>query len=68
MAKVGWSLEFAGLLCFILVSTYAYFSLKKISGQGWFKTLIKFSLLGIFYLTILSIAIVLELYYSLITL
>lgn len=68
MAKVGWSLEFAGLLCFILVSTYAYFSLKKISGQGWFKTLMKFLILGIFYLTILSIAIVLELYYSLITL
>lgn len=68
MAKVGWSLGFAGLLCFILVSTYAYFSIKKISGQGWFKTLMKFLILGIFYLTILSVAIVLELYYSLITL
>lgn len=68
MAKVGWSFGFAGLICFLLVSIYAYFSLKKISGQGWFKTFIKFSVLGIFYLTILSFAIVLELYYSLITL
>lgn len=68
MAKVGWSFGFAGFLCFMLVSIYAYFSMKKISGQGWFKTLMKFSILGIFYLTILSFAIILELYYSLITL
>lgn len=68
MSLVGWGLGFAGLVCFMLVSLYAYFSLKKISGHGWFKTLLKFSVLGIFYLTILSAAIVLELYYSLITL
>lgn len=68
MSLVGWSFGFAGFLCFMLVSIYAYFSMKKISGQGWFKTLMKFSILGIFYLTILSFAIVLELYYSLITL
>lgn len=68
MAKVGWSFGFAGFLCFMLVSIYAYFSIKKISGQGWIKTSMKFLILGIFYLTLLSIAIVLELYYSLITL
>lgn len=68
MSKVGWSFGFAGFLCFMLVSTYAYFSIKKISGQGWFKTLVKFLILGMVYLTILSAAIVLELYYSLITL
>jgi len=68
MSIVGWGFGFAGFLCFILVSTYAYFSIKKISGQGWFKTLMKFLILGIFYLTVLSLAIVLELYYSLITL
>lgn len=68
MSIVGWGLGFAGFICFMLVSLYAYFSLKKISGQGWFQTLVKFLILGFFYLIILSAAIVLELYYSLITL
>ncbi|MEJ2003791.1 MAG: hypothetical protein P8X57_02245, partial [Cyclobacteriaceae bacterium] len=37
-------------LIFIAVSTYAYFSFLRVYRQGWFKTLIKFNLVGIIYL------------------
>ncbi len=68
MSLVGWNFGLAGFLCFSLVTLYAYFSMKKISGQGLFKTIMKFLILGIFYLTILSLALTLELYYSVMTL
>lgn len=53
--------------CFVWVSTYAYLSLMNVSKQGWFKTLLKFWVLGLFYFIALSIATMLELYISLIT-
>lgn len=57
--------EWTFWLCFIVVSTYTYISLLKTQKQGWFKTLVKFWLLGFFYFTTLSIAILVELYLSL---
>ncbi|WP_186754721.1 DUF3667 domain-containing protein [Echinicola salinicaeni] len=51
--------------CFIAVSTYTYISLLKTQKQGWFRTLLKFWLLGLFYFITLFIAILAELYLSL---
>lgn len=55
------------LLCFVWVTTYAYISLMNVSKQGWFKTLLKLWVLGLFYFTVLITATLLELYISLIT-
>ncbi|WP_296704516.1 DUF3667 domain-containing protein [Algoriphagus sp.] len=54
-------------ISFIWVSTYAYLSLLNVSKQGWFKTLLKFWVLGLFYFITLFVATLLELYISLIT-
>jgi hypothetical protein len=53
---------------FILVSIYAYFSMKKVYGQGWFKTLLKFLFLGFFYGFFLLLGLVIEIYLTLILL
>ena len=45
-------------LTFVLVSTYAYMSFRKVYQQGWFKTLVKFNMLGILYAGILMFALV----------
>lgn len=38
-----------GIISFILVSTYAYISFLKVYKQHWFKTWIKFNVVGIIY-------------------
>ncbi|MEL7004471.1 MAG: hypothetical protein AAFN93_17320, partial [Bacteroidota bacterium] len=38
-----------GFIGFIIVSTYAYISFLRVYKQHWFKTLIKFNLVGIIY-------------------
>jgi len=53
---------------FILVTLYAYFSIKRIHPSGWFKTMFKFTLLGFIYLNILSMGLFFELYISLLLL
>lgn len=53
------------VICFVLVTTYAYVCLLKLHHQGWFVTLMKFWLLGFVYFTVLSTAIGAELYISL---
>jgi len=53
---------------FVLVTTYAYLSLIKIYQQHWFKTLIKFWVLGGLYLFVLAFGMAAELYLSLILL
>ncbi|MGY6523547.1 MAG: DUF3667 domain-containing protein [Mongoliitalea sp.] len=53
---------------FILVSIYAYFSMKKVYGQGWFKTLLKFLTLGSFYLLFLLLGLIVEIYITLLLL
>lgn len=50
---------------FFLVSLYTYFSIKKVYGQGWVKTLLKFFILGFIYLIFLAIGFVIEIYITL---
>jgi len=38
-----------GSVCFVLVSTYVYISFLKVYKQGWFKTLVKFNIVGFVY-------------------
>jgi len=53
---------------FLLVTVYAFLSIKRIHKGGWFKTLFKFSVLGFVYLNILSMGLLFELYISLLLL
>jgi hypothetical protein len=53
------------LWVFILVSLYAYFSVKKVYAQGWFKTLFKFFVLGTVYLLLLTLGLLVEIYITL---
>ncbi|MCX2742485.1 DUF3667 domain-containing protein [Mangrovivirga sp. M17] len=50
---------------FILVSTYSYISFIRVYKQGWFKTFVKFNILGYFYISFLLIAFLIELMLSL---
>jgi hypothetical protein len=67
MFETGTGIALVFSLCFIWVTTYAYLSLLNVSKQGWFKTLLKFWVLGLFYFFALAMATILELYISLIT-
>ncbi|QCK14718.1 DUF3667 domain-containing protein [Mangrovivirga cuniculi] len=53
------------LYAFILVTTYSYISFLNVYKQGWFKTLIKFNILGFFYISFLQIAFAIEIILSL---
>ncbi|WP_439482185.1 DUF3667 domain-containing protein [Cyclobacterium plantarum] len=53
---------------FVLVTSYAYLALLKIYRQHWFKTLIKFWILGGLYLAVLLSGMAGELYLSLLLL
>lgn len=58
---------FRGILAgifFIGVSTYVYASFLKVYGQGWFKTLIKFNIVGFIYSIFLQTFFYLELFIS----
>jgi ribosomal protein L32 len=44
-----------GGIFFVLVSTYAYISFLKVYQQGWFKTLIKFNIVGFIYAFFLQV-------------
>ncbi len=46
---------------FILVSTYAYISFLRVYKQHWFKTLVKFNIVGFIYLNIILAFFFLEL-------
>lgn len=48
------------IITFIIISIYAFLSVKKVYGQGWGKTLLKFSLLGFLYFTTLLMSVVVE--------
>lgn len=65
MAKLKLTIALIFILSFIGVSTYTYVSMIKVSKQGWFKTLIKFWILGLFYFSGLALAMTFELYISL---
>lgn len=70
MATLYWLIDsdnWAGMIgtgAFVLVTTYAYLSFKRVYGQKWFKTLIKFWLTGFIYIYILSFAVVVEMFLS----
>ncbi len=53
-----------GGIFFIGVSTYVYTSFLKVYKQGWFKTLIKFNLVGLIYSVFLQIFFYLEIFIS----
>jgi len=53
-----------GSVCFVLVSTYVYISFLKVYKQGWFKTLIKFNIVGFVYAFFLQIFFYLEIFVS----
>jgi len=49
---------------FLIVTVYAFLSIKRIHKGGWFKTIFKFTVLGFVYLNILSMGLFFELYIS----
>ncbi len=53
----------AGLF-FVGVSTYVYVSFLRVYKQGWFKTLVKFNLVGLIYSFFLQIFFYLEIFIS----
>ncbi|OEJ99856.1 hypothetical protein BFP71_09915 [Roseivirga misakiensis] len=53
-----------GIITFVLVSTYVYISFLKVYGQGWFKTLIKFNIVGYVYSFFLFVFFSLEVFIS----
>jgi len=59
----GWTL----FISLVVVSTHSYFSFLKVYGQGWFKTFVKFNLIGFLYNLLLVFAVFLELLFSVAT-
>lgn len=53
-----------GSVSFVLVSTYVYISFLKVYGQGWFKTLVKFNIVGFTYSIFLQLFFYLEIFIS----
>lgn len=54
-------------ISFVLVSTHSYFSFLNVYGQKWFKTLVKFNLIGFLYSWLLLFALVAEMFLSVLT-
>jgi hypothetical protein len=42
-------------------------SFLKVYGQGWFKTLVKFNLIGFLYTWLLVLAVFVEIFFSVLT-
>lgn len=51
----------------VLVSAHSYFSFLNVYGQKWFKTLVKFNLIGFLYGWLLLAAIIIEMLFSVVT-
>ena len=45
----------AALLCWLML--YVYLAMKKVYGQGWFVTAIKYMMLGVAYVCLLTFGI-----------
>lgn len=52
---------------FVVVTTYSYLSFLNVYGQGWFKTLVKFNLIGFLYFWLLLLAVFIEMIVSVYT-
>ena len=59
----GWQVT-VGVLTFVGVSTYVYVSFLNVYKQGWFKTLVKFNIVGFIYLILLQVFFYLEIFTS----
>ena len=55
------------LISFFLVSTHSYLSFLKVYGQGWFKTLVKYNVIGFLYTWLLLLAVFTEIFFSVLT-
>ncbi|WP_339608178.1 DUF3667 domain-containing protein [uncultured Roseivirga sp.] len=53
-----------GITTFIGVSTYVYISFLNVYKQGWFKTLVKFNIVGFIYIILLQIFFSFEIFMS----
>ncbi len=51
-------------LIFVLVSTYAYISFLRVYKQGWFKTFVKFNLVGMIYFVLIVTFFLIEMFAS----
>ena len=60
---VGWQWT-VGIVSFVGVSTYVYVSFLKVYKQGWFKTLVKFNIVGFVYAFFLQLFFNLEIFIS----
>lgn len=64
---VGAFSDFLVLGGFIAVSTYSYISFLNVYKQGWFKTLVKFNIIGFLYFWLLLLAVMIEMIVSVYT-
>jgi hypothetical protein len=55
------------IISFVLVSTHSYLSFLKVYQQGWFKTLVKFNIIGFLYTILLVLALFAEIFFSVAT-
>lgn len=53
-----------GIVFFVITSTYAYISFLKVYKQGWFKTLVKFNIVGFIYAFFLQVFFYIEVFIS----
>lgn len=71
VAAMYWLPEGAGgwaiFISFILLSTHSYMSFLKVYGQGWFKTLVKYNIIGFLYTWLLLFALFAEIFFSVLT-
>jgi hypothetical protein len=55
------------LISMVLVSTHSYLSFLNVYGQHWFKTFVKFNVIGFLYSWLLLAAILIEMFFSVAT-
>ena len=71
VAAMYWLPEGAGiwaiLISFFLVSTHSYLSFLRVYRQGWFKTLVKYNVIGFLYTWLLLLAVFTEIFFSVLT-
>lgn len=63
IGHTGWQVT-VGIIAFVGVSTYAYASFLNVYKQGWFKTLVKFNIVGFIYMILIQIFFNLEILIS----
>jgi hypothetical protein len=60
----GDSSSIINFISFVGVTSYCYFSFLRVYKQKWFKTFVKFNLTGVFYISLISLFLILELLIS----